>query len=248
MASPSSSSKKQRQNSKQNQPTRSTKQTRSSITKNDSGNSSKRESSQSFHVERESIFANRDNSDFKWQRSKHVVGALEVKSEPAFDPREDMMPRYKDGVQDTFEEALQAWEELKLQQSFIAACDVLPAEACCCGLVHDEDASIKEYIKLLNEKWVKTTANKMLQSRGIKIDMFLWSWQNASGKSETNIMLIRFFQLSTYKFRKATNEGSFDLDDVLDEEGKAIADEDQSQNGDPVNNSDGAVGTQEMAR
>ncbi|KAG7337232.1 hypothetical protein IV203_036300 [Nitzschia inconspicua] len=97
MASPSSNSKIQRPKSKQNQPTRSAEQTRSSIAKNDSGNSSKRESSQSFHIERESIFANRDNSDFKWQRSKYVVGALEVKSEPVFDPREDMMPRYKAG-------------------------------------------------------------------------------------------------------------------------------------------------------
>ncbi|KAG7337233.1 hypothetical protein IV203_036301 [Nitzschia inconspicua] len=88
----------------------------------------------------------------------------------------------------------------------------------------------------------------MLQSRGIKIDVFLWSWQNASGKSETNIMLIRFFQLSTYKFKRASNEGSFDLDDVLDEEGKANADKDQLQNDDPVNNGVGAVGTQEMAR
>mmetsp|Transcript_7596 Transcript_7596/g.14042 ORF Transcript_7596/g.14042 Transcript_7596/m.14042 type:complete len:236 (-) Transcript_7596:148-855(-) len=174
-----------------------------------------------------SIFANRNNSDFKWQRAKYVVGALEVKSEPVFEPRDDMLPRYKEGVEKTFEDALQAWEDLNLKQSFIKACDGLPAEVCCCGMVNDEDASIKQYVKLLNEGWVKA-ANKALSPRGLKIDIFLWNWQNASGKSETNILLIRFFELSTYKFRRASNQGSLDLNDMLVEEGDEIADDDQS--------------------
>lgn len=180
-----------------------------------------------------------------------VVGALEVKSEPDFNPRADMVPRYKDGMNDTFEEALQAWQDLKLRQSFIAACEELEAEACCCGMVHDADASIKEYVKLLNDKWVKT-ANKKLQSRAVKIDMFLWNWQNASGKAETNIMLIRFHELSTYKFRRASNQGSLDLDDMLNEGDEAIEDLDQSHRGTTEKESSGdslgAVKTQEMAR
>jgi hypothetical protein len=123
-----------------------------------------------FSMEREAIFANRDNSDFKWQRSKYVVGALVVQSEPVFNPREDMIPRYKDGCNDTFAQALQEWDDTKLRQAFIDACDDLPAESCCCGLIHDEDASIKGYVKLLNEKWVKNIANKKLQPRGFKIE------------------------------------------------------------------------------
>lgn len=42
-----------------------------------------------------------------------------------------------------------------------------------------------------------------------KIDLFLWSWQNASGKAETNILLIRFFILSTYNLLHA---GDMDMD------------------------------------
>ncbi len=161
-----------------------------------------------------------------------VVGALEVKSEPVFRPRDEMIPRSKDGSDGAFEEALQAWEDLKLRKTFISACDELPAESCCCGLMHDADASIKEYVKLLNEGWVKT-ANKMLLTRYFKIDIFLWNWQNASGKAETNVMLIRFFQLSTYNFRRASNQGSLDLDDILGKVDDPIDDDEQSQPGLP---------------
>jgi hypothetical protein len=81
-----------------------------------------------------------------------------------------MIPRYKDGYHDIFVDAVQAWDNSKLWQSFIDACDELPAEACCCGLTRDEDASIKAYVKLLNETWVKTIANKKLQPRGFKVE------------------------------------------------------------------------------
>jgi hypothetical protein len=143
-----------------------------------------------------------------------VVGALEVKSDPIFKPRDDLIPRYKEDEESAFEEALQAWEDLKLRQAFVKACDDLPAEVCCCGLLQDEDASIKQYVNLLNEGWIRS-ANKKLGPRGVKIDSFLWNWQNASGKAETNIMLIRFFKLSTYQFRRASNQGSIDFDDMI---------------------------------
>jgi hypothetical protein len=206
----------------------------------------------SFEKERESIFANRTNSDFKWQRSKMVVGALEVKSEPEFRPRADMVPRYKEGMNDMFQEALQAWDDLKLRQSFVAACEEFEAEACCCGMINDTDASIKEYVKLLNDTWVKT-ANKKLQPRGVKVDTFWWNWQNASGKSETNIMLIRFFQLSIHKFRRASNEGSLDFDNMLQEGDQDDADADHSKKSiteteDVKDDAGGSVKKQEMAR
>lgn len=183
----------------------------------------------------EPIFASRDTADFKWQRAKQVVGALEVHSEPVFQPRNDMKPRYKQGCEQNFEEALQAWQDLKLRQSFIKACDELLVEACCCGLMHDADASIKQYVKTLNDGWTKTV-NRKLQPRGLKVDIFLWNWQNASGKAETNIMLIRFFTLSTHKFRRASNQGSLDLDDILKDASLSNTNEDQDGLG---NNSSG---------
>jgi hypothetical protein len=40
-----------------------------------------------------------------------------------------------------------------------------------------------------------------------KIDFFLWNWQNASGKAETNIILVRFFLLSSYGLRRSMGMG-----------------------------------------
>ena len=178
---------------------------------------------------KESFFVQKGSTELKWQRAKMVVGALEVKSEPFFQPKEDMKPLYKKGEKEEsaktkFEDALQAWEDLKLRQKFIMACGDLPDTVCCCGLSQvDSSSTIKQYVALLNDGWIRY-ANKKLVSRGFKIDAFHWNWQNNTGKSETNILLIRFFELSTYKFRRASEEGSLDLDDMLlDAEDKAAA-------------------------
>ena len=45
-----------------------------------------------------------------------------------------------------------------------------------------------------------------------KVDVFLWNWQNASGKAETNIILVRFFMVASYGLRAASKSGGFDLD------------------------------------
>lgn len=45
-----------------------------------------------------------------------------------------------------------------------------------------------------------------------KVDVFLWNWQNASGKAETNIILIRFFVVASYGFRAASKSGGLGLD------------------------------------
>jgi len=180
-------------------------------------------------IRRESFFVT--GNELKWQRAKMVVGALEVKSEPFFQPKEDMKPLYRDNeeLKTKFEDALQAWEDLKLRKKFIKACNDLPDTVCCCGLSQaDSSSTIKQYVALLNDGWVKY-ANKKLVSRGFKIDTFHWNWQNTTGKSETNILLIRFFELSTYKFRRATQAGSLDLDDMLlDEEDKGSGSYDDS--------------------
>lgn len=165
-----------------------------------------------------SFFVSKGSLDMKWQRAKMVVGALEVKSDPFLQPKEDLKPLYKNDEGATaskFEDALQAWEDLNLRKSFTKACADLPEFVCCCGLSQSDDASmIKQYAALLNDGWVKH-ANSKIKTRGFKIDAFLWNWQNSSGKTSAIILLIRFFELSTYKFRRASEEGSLDLDDML---------------------------------
>ena len=201
-------------------------------------------------VDRDPFFSNRDTVDFKWQRSsKNIVGALEVDSEPVFNPRRELKPRYRPGCEEKFHDALQAWEDLKLKQSFRKACagDELQTELCCCGFLEDPEATKKQYVKQLNDGWIKTTANKKLASRGFKVDAFLWTWQNASGKSETNIVLLRFYILSTFAFRRASDQGSLDLDNILssDDDEK---DEDNDNDDDNDDDKTKPVKLKEMAR
>lgn len=164
-------------------------------------------------------FSNRDTEAFKWQRARGVVGALEVKSEPNFKYREELIPHSVKGREKVFEDAHKAWEDLNLRQEFVEACDSLPRERCCCGLLRDHEGTKKEFVNLLNENWMKT-ANKKLLGKGLKIDCFLWNWQNASGKAETNILLIRFIELSSSRFRRASADDqslSLDFDFDIDE-------------------------------
>ncbi len=164
-----------------------------------------------------SFFLSKGSSDRKWQRASMVVGALEVKSDPFLQPKEDMKPLYKndDGATASkFEDALQAWVDLKLRKSFTKACADLPDSVSCCGLVQSDAASmIKQYVTLLNDGWVKH-ANSKMRSRGFKIDAFLSDY-SSSGNTALSMLLIRFFELSTYKFRLASEEGSLDLNDML---------------------------------
>jgi len=162
--------------------------------------------------------ATRENSDFKWQRARGVLGALEVTSEPFFDYRAELKKRCSSTPREhVFQDALEAWNELELRQGFIKACEGLPTEACCCGLIQNPDSCIKASVSILNDHWVKSV-NKKLSERGFKIDIFLWNWQNASGKAETNIMLIRFLELSSYRLRRASKEGALQEDFSYKEE------------------------------
>jgi hypothetical protein len=171
-------------------------------------------------------------------------GALQVTSEPFFQPKVDLKPLFRREKNDDqneyktkFEDALQAWEDGSLRKHFIRACNDLPDNACCCGLIRSTDSSstIQQYTALLNNGWIKH-ANKTLVKRGFKIDAYHWRWPNTAGKSETNILLIRFFELSTYKFRRASQEGSIDFDDILqhdcsDDDDEASSQYNVSQNG-----------------
>lgn len=172
------------------------------------------------------LFASKDNTAFKWQRARGVVGALEIKSEPVLILRGDMTPHYVKGKEKTLHDGLQAWEDLKMRDDFIRNAEKLPVEPCCCGFLTDQEASKRKMVAMLNEDWVKKANKKLLrEGRGVKVDMFLWNWQNASGKAETNIILIRFFELSSYRFRRASADESASIDlELVDEDDEDAAD------------------------
>jgi len=191
--------------------------------------------SEEFYVSssrKELFFFDRTNCDMKWQRANMVVGALVVKSNPYLQPKEDLKPMYKNdegASKEIFEEALQAWQDFNLRKSFSTACVDVTASDCCCGFTqNDNEATIRNYVSLLNDGWVKY-ANSKLKTRGFKIDTFLWSWQNLAGKATSNILLIRFFVLSTYNFRRASKAGSLDLDAMLQHSDANGAEDESSQ-------------------
>ena len=140
-------------------------------------------------------FSSRENSAFKWKEDKSVVGAFEVKSEPYFDYKEKLEEKKVLTLEEEFEECLQLWKSQELGKSFIQACDGLPPETSCCGMVNDGDKTIQKWVPLLNKGWVKS-ANDKLKDKGYKISCFVWSWNNPSGKAQTIVMLIRFHSLT----------------------------------------------------
>lgn len=169
--------------------------------------------------EKKYMISTRENSEYKWH-ADGVLGALEVPCDPEFDLHGQYRSRHVDGMQDDFDSALQVWDDLKLREGFIQASSDLPHETCCCGLLRDDDATIKGIVPLLNKGWIRQVNKEILahvaeqekqrqqdEDAGddddddatpvtkFKLDAFLWQWHNATGKSETNILLIRFFQV-----------------------------------------------------
>ena len=81
------------------------------------------------------------------------------------------------------------------QLSFMKACADAPKVTCCCGYLLRDDDTIKEMVPALNEGWVRSINQRLLrENKGFKIDCFVWNWHNATGKAETNILLIRFHE------------------------------------------------------
>ena len=142
------------------------------------------------------------NSQYKWQ-SRDVIGALEVPSEPYLNLRAS---RYLErtstaavGNDHDFQQALQLWNTLNLQADFVAAATSMSVETSCCGLVTDDDKTLHKLVPHLTRVWIPKVNEQLLaaSSSNIRLDLYVWSWHNAMGKSETNILLIRFHRVKT---------------------------------------------------
>jgi len=140
------------------------------------------------------MISTRGNSEYKWQAAPHVIGALEVPSDPYFNLSGDFTVRHVSGKEDAFDKALDDWRGMSLKSDFQKAAENGPKETCCCGALPDDDETIKCLVPALNKGWVKRTNTRLLdEQKHFTLDVFLWQWHNATGKSETNILLIRFF-------------------------------------------------------
>jgi hypothetical protein len=138
----------------------------------------------------------KNNSDFKWKNDRSVVGALEIVTDPHPDLRAAMVLHAVAGYEGELEKYYRIWKKLKLRGKFIKAYESIPPQTTCCGLITKVDETIKENTPLLNNGWVKTTNENILEEEGFRISIFVWSWTNISGKSETVIPMIRFHRLS----------------------------------------------------
>lgn len=141
-------------------------------------------------------FSTRDNSAFKWKQDKSVVGGFEIKSYPGFDPRGKLKENKVLTMEDEFEECKGIWKELDLRKSFVEAVESIPPVTSCCGLMRNDDSTVKALVPELNKGWVKGI-NEKIKDRDYKISCFLWSWNNPMGKAKTYVMMVRFHSLKT---------------------------------------------------
>ena len=140
------------------------------------------------------MISTRENSDYKWQ-DKGVVGALEIPSEPDLELRGEYTPRHVQGKEELFDQALEFWNERKWREGFIEACENVPKATFCCGLLPDDDQTIKDMQSKLKKGWIKAM-NQILRAerKDFTMDVYVWQWHNATGKSLTLILLIRFLE------------------------------------------------------
>ena len=120
-----------------------------------------------------------------------MIGALEVKSQPVINFESDLRKKKVIGREKHFKNALQVWEEKNLRQQFVETASSVPASTCLCGLVQDDEKTVRHVMPVLNQ-WADTVNKEELRDTGFRIDCFLWTWNNASGKAKSNIVLVRF--------------------------------------------------------
>ena len=143
--------------------------------------------SKEFHI------STRNNSEYKWQTS-HVVGALEIESEPDLNFRTMTAHLGTQHKVDEYLAAQKAFDDLGLRDSFVQAAEGVPFQRSCCGLIRDDVKMIRMLVPYLNETWVPH-ANELLKSSGFRVDCFDWSWSHVIGQGETHIFLIRFHEI-----------------------------------------------------
>jgi hypothetical protein len=141
-------------------------------------------------------FSRRENTEYKWKHDKTVVGALEVRSEPLLDLHAKMKEHIVASYEDDFGNCLRIWEEHHLRKALIHAFEEITPRTRCCGMVTDYDATVKHNVSKLNKVWAKSVSDKYFVEMGYKMDLFVWSWSNPTGKAETVVLMVRFHALS----------------------------------------------------
>jgi len=134
------------------------------------------------------------NSSFKWKTDRTVVGALEIVTDPDLDLAAPMIVHCIPGYDTEFDGYHEVWKKLNLRKEFIEAYKSIPPQTTCCGLVAEQDATIKANTPLMNKGWFKSK-DKVLKEHGFRLSLFVWTWNNLAGKGETVIPMIRFHQL-----------------------------------------------------
>ena len=143
---------------------------------------------------RKGVIQTRDTSDYLWQAGVDCCGALEVACQLEWNSKAPLKARYVVEYKTFFDTScLKLWKEMKLEKEFRNACASVPPYTTCCGLVQDDDQTIQETAMALNKGWIKDV-NQRLKAKKVpfKLDIFVWSWHNATGKAKTSILLIRF--------------------------------------------------------
>ena len=147
-------------------------------------------------MERSVVIQTRDNSDFLWQRTPvgtECWGALELACKLEFDYRAPLQPRFVEDRKEIFDKCLQVWKKMELADEFVTACESVAPWTACCGMVRNDDRTIQETAETLRKGWIKNVNQRLKQKEQIfKLDVYVWSWHNATGKTKTNILLIRF--------------------------------------------------------
>ena len=136
------------------------------------------------------------NSEFKWKIDKTVIGAFEIATEPDLDLKAPMTLHKINGCKDELKRCLEIWDRLGLRLDLIKAFESLAPEATCCGLCVNQDETIRKNTPLMNKGWIKKTNENRLIEEDFRISLFVWQWQNLSGKADTVIPMIRFHRLS----------------------------------------------------